>query len=163
MAQQDTDQQHAGVLPVDDEGFVVDTEDTEERENAWRERGTSRPITVVGNPVLHKECKDVTEFGAELDQLVADMFASQRTAEGARSVKRSLWAAQELNTLYVSDADVGIQRRFVDVGRHGVGIRRTDAEVTGAACFEAANDDVVGHRGAAVALVRVGDAGHHGG
>src|SRR5258705_1783448 len=82
MAQQDTDQQHAGVLTVDDEGFVIDTEDCEEREAAYRERGTSRPITVVGNPVLHKECKDVTGFGDELDQLVADMFASQRTAEG---------------------------------------------------------------------------------
>ena len=34
------------------------------------------------NPVLHKECKDVTEFGEELRQLVADMFASQHTAEG---------------------------------------------------------------------------------
>lgn len=82
MAQQDTDQQRAGVLPVDDEGYVIDTEDCEEREAAWRERGTSRPITVVGNPVLHKECKDVTEFGEEFQQLVADMFASQRTAEG---------------------------------------------------------------------------------
>ena len=75
MSQQGTDQQ------VND-GFVVDTEDAEERELAYRERGTARPITVVGNPVLHKECKDVTEFGEELDQLVADMFASQRTAEG---------------------------------------------------------------------------------
>jgi peptide deformylase len=82
MAQQDTDQQRAGVLPVDDEGYVIDTEDCEEREAAWRERGTSRPITVVGNPVLHKECEDVTDFGDELQQLVADMFASQRTAEG---------------------------------------------------------------------------------
>jgi peptide deformylase len=81
MAQQDTDQQ-PGVLPVDDEGYVIDTEGCEEREAAWRERGTSRPITVVGNPVLHKECKDVAEFGDELQQLVADMFASQRTAEG---------------------------------------------------------------------------------
>ncbi|PRH79798.1 peptide deformylase [Streptomyces solincola] len=67
---------------VDDEGFVVDTEDCEEREAAHRERGTSRPITVVGNPVLHKECKDVTDFGDELAALVDDMFASQRTAEG---------------------------------------------------------------------------------
>ena len=82
MAQQDTEQQHSGVLPVDDEGFVIDTEDCEEREAAHRERGVSRPITVVGNPVLHKECKDVTEFGDDLRQLVADMFASQRTAEG---------------------------------------------------------------------------------
>ena len=82
MAQQDTDQQHVGVLPVDDEGFVVDTEDCEEREQAYRERGTSRPITVVGNPVLHKECKDVTAFDDELAKLVDDMFASQHTAEG---------------------------------------------------------------------------------
>ncbi|MFI0237389.1 peptide deformylase [Streptomyces sp. NPDC016845] len=82
MAQQDTDQQRAGVLPVDDEGFVIDTEECEAREAAYRERGTSRPITVVGNPVLHKECKDVTEFDAELAALVDDMFASQRTAEG---------------------------------------------------------------------------------
>ncbi|WP_353944637.1 peptide deformylase [Streptomyces sp. HUAS MG91] len=83
MAQQDTDdQQHGGVLPVDDEGFVVDTEDCEAREAAYRERGTSRPITVVGNPVLHRECKDVTEFDDELASLVDDMFASQRTAEG---------------------------------------------------------------------------------
>ncbi|WP_425829762.1 peptide deformylase [Streptomyces fractus] len=83
MAQQDTDQQHTdGVLPVDDEGFVIDTEDCEAREAAYRERGTSRPITVVGNPVLHKECKDVTEFDDELAKLVDDMFASQHTAEG---------------------------------------------------------------------------------
>ncbi|GAQ55654.1 peptide deformylase [Streptomyces acidiscabies] len=82
MAQQDTDQQHAGVLPVDDEGFVIDTEDNEAREAAYRERGTSLPITVVGNPVLHKECEDVTEFDDALLKLVDDMFASQRTAEG---------------------------------------------------------------------------------
>ncbi|MCX5171401.1 peptide deformylase [Streptomyces antibioticus] len=82
MAQQDTDQQHTGVLPVDDEGFVIDTEETEERERAYRERGTSRPITVVGNPVLHKECKDVTVFDDDLLKLVDDMFASQHTAEG---------------------------------------------------------------------------------
>ena len=83
MAQQDTDQQHVGVLPVDDEGFVIDSEDDAgEREAAYRGRGSSRPITVVGNPVLHKECKDVTEFGDELAKLVDDMFASQHTAEG---------------------------------------------------------------------------------
>lgn len=62
--------------------FIVDTEDCEEREQAYRARGTARPITVVGNPVLHRECKDVTEFGDELAKLVDDMFASQRAAEG---------------------------------------------------------------------------------
>ncbi|MCK1797375.1 peptide deformylase [Streptomyces sp. XM4193] len=62
--------------------FIVDTEDCEAREQAYRERGTARPITVVGNPVLHRECADVTEFGPELAALVDDMFASQRAAEG---------------------------------------------------------------------------------
>ncbi|MDT3396351.1 peptide deformylase [Streptomyces sp. B1866] len=75
MAQRTTEQQ------VDDE-FVVDTEDCEERERAHRERGTVRPITVVGNPVLHRECRDVAEFGDDLARLVDDMFASQRAAEG---------------------------------------------------------------------------------
>ena len=75
MAQQETDEQ------IND-GFVVDTEDCEARELAYRERGTSRPITVVGNPVLHKECKDVTEFDDSLAALIDDMFASQKAAEG---------------------------------------------------------------------------------
>lgn len=62
--------------------FVDDIADAEEREAAHRSRGTARPITVVGNPVLHRECRDVTEFGDELASLVDDMFASQRAAEG---------------------------------------------------------------------------------
>ncbi|MFD3514228.1 peptide deformylase [Streptomyces sp. NPDC058657] len=62
--------------------FVVDTEDCEARELAYRERGTARPITVVGNPVLHRECKDVTEFDDKLAALIDDMFASQKAAEG---------------------------------------------------------------------------------
>jgi peptide deformylase len=62
--------------------FVDDTADAEARELAHVERGTVRPITVVGNPVLHRECKDVTEFGDELATLIDDMFASQRAAEG---------------------------------------------------------------------------------
>lgn len=62
--------------------FIVDTEDCAERERAYCERGTVRPITVVGNPVLHRECRDVTEFGDDLARLVDDMFASQRAAEG---------------------------------------------------------------------------------
>ncbi|GLF94565.1 peptide deformylase [Streptomyces yaizuensis] len=81
-SQQETDQQVTGTFAVDDEGFVVDTEDCEARELAHRERGTSHPITVVGNPVLHQECQDVTEFDAGLARLVDDMFASQHTAEG---------------------------------------------------------------------------------
>ncbi|WP_129842404.1 peptide deformylase [Streptomyces sp. RFCAC02] len=75
MAQHDTDE------PAGDE-FIDDTTDCEERERAYRERGTARPITVVGHPMLHRECREVTEFGDELASLVDDMFASQRAAEG---------------------------------------------------------------------------------
>ncbi|MEU5208340.1 peptide deformylase [Streptomyces sp. NPDC020742] len=80
MAQQPVFDQDSD-RPADD-AFIDDVTDAAEREAAHRERGTSRPITVVGNPVLHKECKEVTEFGDELAQLIDDMFASQRTAEG---------------------------------------------------------------------------------
>ncbi|NIH79151.1 peptide deformylase [Amycolatopsis viridis] len=45
-------------------------------------RGESRPITVVGNPVLHERCADVTDFGDDLARLVSDLFASMRTARG---------------------------------------------------------------------------------
>jgi peptide deformylase len=68
--------------PEEGETFVDDVTDGAAREQAHRERGTARPITVVGNPVLHRECRDVTDFGDELLALVDDMFASQRAAEG---------------------------------------------------------------------------------
>lgn len=84
MAQQETDQRIDGGTTVTEtaDGFAEDTEGAAERELAHRERGTSRPITVVGNPVLHKECRDVTEFDESLAALIDDMFASQHTAEG---------------------------------------------------------------------------------
>jgi peptide deformylase len=44
--------------------------------------GTPRPITRYGNPVLHRRCADVTVFDEDLQQLVADMFASMAAAEG---------------------------------------------------------------------------------
>ncbi|SOD60861.1 peptide deformylase [Streptomyces zhaozhouensis] len=72
MAEQETDERE----------FIDDTQDAGERERAHRERGTVRPITVVGNPVLHRECADVTEFDEGLAALVDDMFASQRAASG---------------------------------------------------------------------------------
>ncbi|GAB1644817.1 peptide deformylase [Krasilnikovia sp. MM14-A1259] len=44
--------------------------------------GTPRPITRYGNPVLHRRCADVTVFDDDLQQLVADMFASMAAANG---------------------------------------------------------------------------------
>ncbi|MFG2192942.1 peptide deformylase [Streptomyces sp. NPDC048639] len=81
MAQQESGQQVADAEAQSSE-FTDDTVDAEAREQAHRERGTARPITVVGNPVLHRRCQDVTAFDEKLEQLVDDMFASQRAAEG---------------------------------------------------------------------------------
>jgi peptide deformylase len=48
------------------------------------ERGSVRRITVVGEDILRRRCREVTEFGtAELSQLVDDMFATNQVAEGA--------------------------------------------------------------------------------
>jgi peptide deformylase len=84
MAQQDSGQQVAEGREESAQvsEFLDDTVDAEAREKAHRERGTVRPITVVGNPVLHHRCRDVTDFDDGLARLVDDMFASQRAAEG---------------------------------------------------------------------------------
>jgi peptide deformylase len=44
--------------------------------------GTPRPITRYGNPLLHRPCAEVTVFDDDLQQLVADMFASMAAANG---------------------------------------------------------------------------------
>ncbi|MFD8002064.1 peptide deformylase [Streptomyces mirabilis] len=45
-------------------------------------RGRVRPVTLVGDPVLHTPCEDVTDFGPELARLVEDMFATMYAAQG---------------------------------------------------------------------------------
>ncbi|GGO85650.1 peptide deformylase [Wenjunlia tyrosinilytica] len=62
--------------------FIDDTTGARDRVEAHRARGTARPITVVGNPVLHHECQDVTSFDDGLAKLVDDMFSSMEAAEG---------------------------------------------------------------------------------
>jgi peptide deformylase len=46
-------------------------------------RGAVRRITEVGEEVLHKPCRDVTEFGPDLAALIDDMFLTLYAAEGA--------------------------------------------------------------------------------
>ncbi|TQS41077.1 peptide deformylase [Cryptosporangium phraense] len=53
----------------------------------WAEKvglpeGRPRRITVHGTPVLHRPCREVTEFGDELKQLVADLLESMDAADG---------------------------------------------------------------------------------
>ena len=44
--------------------------------------GTARPVTLFGEPVLHRPCAPVTSFDASLARLVDDMFASMYAANG---------------------------------------------------------------------------------
>jgi peptide deformylase len=45
--------------------------------------GKVRWITEVGEEVLHKPCRDVTEFGPDLAALIDDMFLTMYIADGA--------------------------------------------------------------------------------
>jgi peptide deformylase len=80
MSQQDTEHQHDEQQQQG--SFFDDVTDAAAREEAHRARGTAKPITVVGNPVLQRPCRIVTEFDDSLVRLIDDMFASQRAAEG---------------------------------------------------------------------------------
>lgn len=44
--------------------------------------GRARPIVLDGDPVLHRPCRPVTAFDADLVQLEADMVASMHAADG---------------------------------------------------------------------------------
>ncbi|TGB16009.1 peptide deformylase [Streptomyces sp. MZ04] len=47
-------------------------------------RGSVRRVTVVGEDVLSRPCRDVTEFGsADLSALIDDMFRTMHVADGA--------------------------------------------------------------------------------
>ncbi|MEV0170902.1 peptide deformylase [Streptomyces sp. NPDC050803] len=45
-------------------------------------RGSVRRITEAGEEVLHKPCRDVTEFGPDLAALIDDMFLTMYIADG---------------------------------------------------------------------------------
>lgn len=44
--------------------------------------GMIRPITRWGTPVMHAKTRPVTEYDGELHQLIRDMFATMRAADG---------------------------------------------------------------------------------
>ncbi|OZC47584.1 peptide deformylase [Rhodococcus sp. 06-621-2] len=45
--------------------------------------GTARPIVRWGTAVLHTPARPVTDFGSDLQELLADMFATNTAADGA--------------------------------------------------------------------------------
>ncbi|MFI1017786.1 peptide deformylase [Streptomyces sp. NPDC020965] len=44
--------------------------------------GLVRPMSLLGDPVLHAPCESVTDFGPALDRLIEDMFATMYAAPG---------------------------------------------------------------------------------
>ncbi len=44
--------------------------------------GLIREMSLLGDPLLHRACEDVTEFGPSLARLVEDMFATMYAAQG---------------------------------------------------------------------------------
>jgi len=48
----------------------------------WADRGQIRHIVSWDEPIMHHPTSPVVDFGPELQQLVADMFATMRAADG---------------------------------------------------------------------------------
>lgn len=75
--------------------------------------GTARPITRWGEPVMHRECADVTAFDHDLAALVADMVATMRAAEGVGLAANQVGVDQKLFVFDCPDADKVLQRGVV--------------------------------------------------
>ncbi len=67
--------------------------------------GVVRPITLYGDPVLATPCAEVTEFGPDLEQLVADMFESMAAADGVGLAANQIGVALRVFVLDCPDAD----------------------------------------------------------
>ena len=67
--------------------------------------GTARPVTMHGTPVLHRGCREVTDFDDGLKQLVADMFASMEAAEGVGLAANQIGVDAQVFVYDCPDAD----------------------------------------------------------
>ena len=67
--------------------------------------GTARPITVVGDPVLHHPCAPVEDFDDELAALIEDMFASMYAAEGVGLAANQIGVARRIFVYDCNDDD----------------------------------------------------------
>ncbi|GAA3285613.1 peptide deformylase [Dactylosporangium vinaceum] len=67
--------------------------------------GTARPIVCYGDPVLHRRCADVTEFGDALGALIDDMFASMYEARGVGLAANQIGVDLQVFVYDCPDAD----------------------------------------------------------
>lgn len=75
--------------------------------------GRIRPITRWGTPVMHATTTPVTEFGHELHELIRDMFATMRAAEGVGLAATQVGVGMSVFIYECPDADDRIQRGVV--------------------------------------------------
>ena len=75
--------------------------------------GHVRPITRCGTPVMHETTRPVTEFGDELHELVRDMFATMRAAEGVGLAATQVGVGVSVFIYECPDADDRVQRGVV--------------------------------------------------
>ena len=68
--------------------------------------GVARPIVTYGeDPVLHRRCTEVTEFGRDLRRLVLDMFASMEAADGVGLAANQIGVDARIFVIDCPDAD----------------------------------------------------------
>lgn len=72
--------------------------------------GKVLPITRWGTPVMHAKTRPVTEFGEELHQLVRDMWATMRAAEGVGLAATQVGVDLAVFVYECPDADHNIHR-----------------------------------------------------
>ncbi|MFD4630907.1 peptide deformylase [Streptomyces sp. NPDC058284] len=67
--------------------------------------GRVRPLTLLGDPVLHAVCEDVTDFGPELAALIEDMFATMYAARGVGLAANQIGVGRRLFVYDCEDDD----------------------------------------------------------
>ncbi|MCP3759784.1 peptide deformylase [Streptomyces sp. TBY4] len=58
--------------------------------------GIVRTMSLLGDPVLHSACAEVTEFGPALDRLIEDMFATMYAAQGVGLAANQIGVGQRV-------------------------------------------------------------------
>ncbi|MGE9807034.1 peptide deformylase [Janibacter sp. G1551] len=64
-----------------------------------------RPITVTGEPVLHRRAEPVTDFGPDLRRLIADMYETQDAAHGVGLAAPQIGVGLRVFTWQMDNAD----------------------------------------------------------
>lgn len=67
--------------------------------------GRVRPLTLLGDPVLHKPCEEVTDFGPELARLIEDMYATMYAAQGVGLAANQIGVSRRLFVYDCPDDD----------------------------------------------------------